>query len=173
MQKDLIGYDDIIENSMRLVIYETLKKIEKTGLPGSHYFVIVFATRFPGVVLPKVLKEKYPEEMTIVIQYQYKSMVVEHNFFKISLSFNGKFEKLAIPFKAITSFSDPAMSFSLRFSVNYDDIEAIENGDFGDSNRANKNESKKNASNNIDLSAKVVSLDAFRKNKNQDNDSDS
>jgi hypothetical protein len=173
MQKDLIGYDDIIENSMRLVIYETLKKIEKTGLPGSHYFVIVFATRFPGVVLPKSLKEKYPDEMTIVVQYQYKTLVVEHDSFKISLSFNGKYEKLTVPYRAITSFSDPAMSFSLRFSVNYDDIEMMENGNFGDSNRANKNESKKNGSNNVDLSAKVVSLDAFRKNKNQNNDSDS
>ena len=100
MQQDLIGYDDIIENSMRLVIYETLKKVEKTGLPGKHYFMITFLTRFPGVSLPKSLIEKYPDEMTIAIQYQYKSLVVEHDNFKLSLSFDNKFEKIVVPYKS-------------------------------------------------------------------------
>jgi hypothetical protein len=59
--QDLIGYDEIIESSMRSVIYETLKKIEKTGLPGKHYFIVTFATKFPGVSVPKTLMEKYPE----------------------------------------------------------------------------------------------------------------
>ena len=85
--QDLIGYDEIIENSMRSVIYETLKKIEKTGLPGKHYFIVTFLTRFSGVSIPKSLLEKYNEEMTIAVQYQYKSLVVEHDSFKISLRF--------------------------------------------------------------------------------------
>jgi hypothetical protein len=51
--QDLIGYDEIIENSMRLVISETLKKVEKTGLLGKHYFVITFLTRFNGVAVPR------------------------------------------------------------------------------------------------------------------------
>ena len=73
MQQDLIGYDEIIENSMRSVIFETLKKIEKSGLPGKHYFIVTFLTSFPEVSISKVLKEKYPEEMTIAIQYQFKN----------------------------------------------------------------------------------------------------
>ncbi len=162
--QDLIGYDEIIENSMRSVIFETLKKVEKTGLPGKHYFIITFLVRFPGVVMPKSLLEKYPEEMTIAIQYQYKNLVVEQDDFKISLSFSGKYEKLTIPYKAVTSFTDPSMNFGLKFSVNYDDL--VEDGIDDNLSPANKSEPKKKE---IDLSAKIVSLDAFRKNKDQDN----
>ena len=164
--QDLIGYDEIIENSMRSVIYETLKKVEKTGLPGKHYFVITFLTNFPGIVLPKHLKEKYAEEMTIVVQHQYKSFVVEHDQFKLSLSFSGKYEKLVVPYRSITSFADPSMNFGLKFSVNYDEF--AEDGEPKiATNHANKNDNKGKPA--VDLSAKVISLDAFRKNKNKDN----
>lgn len=165
--QDLIGYDEIIENSMRSVIYETLKKVEKSGLPGKHYFIITFMTRFPGVSIPKQLIEKYPDEMTIAIQYQYKSLVVEHDTFKLSLSFGGKFEKLLVPYKAVTSFSDPSMNFALKFSMSYGDLEEMESGDF-ELNQASKAANKEKNS-GIDLSAKVISLDAFRKNKNNNN----
>ena len=164
--QDLIGYDEIIENSMRSVIYETLKKVEKTGLLGKHYFVLTFLTNFPGIVLPKSLKEKYSDEMTIVVQHQYKGLVVEHELFKISLSFNGKYEKLVVPYRSITSFADPSMNFGLKFSVNYDDLEGEELKE--SLNHANKNDTKTKKP-IVDLSAKVVSLDAFRKNKNNDN----
>ena len=70
--QDLIGYDDIIENSMRSVIVETLKKVEKTGLPGNHHFIITFLTNFPDILVPQYLIEKYGEEMTIVLQ-KYKN----------------------------------------------------------------------------------------------------
>jgi hypothetical protein len=161
--QDQIGYDEIIENSMRLVIHETLKKIEKTGLIGKHYFVITFFTRFPGVEVAESLKEKYPDEMTIVIQYQYRGLVVEHDFFKISLSFNGKYETLTIPYKSVTSFADPSMNFALKFSMTYNDLQDLELEDFDESSPANAEDSKKRE---IDLSAKVISLDAFRKNQN-------
>jgi hypothetical protein len=167
--QDLIGYDEIIENSMRSVIFETLKKVEKSGLPGKHYFIVTFLTRFPGVSMPKVLMEKYPDEMTIAIQYQFRALTVEHDFFKISLSFNGKYEKLAIPYKAITSFADPSMNFALKFSMTYDDLETLVIEDYGEANRANKNAGKNKKEAGLDLSAKVISLDAFRKNKNTDN----
>ncbi len=161
--QDLIGYDEIIENSMRTVIHETLKKVEKTGLLGKHYFVLTFLTNFPGLTIPKSLKEKYAEEMTIVIQHQYKTFVVEQDCFKISLSFSGKYEKLVVPYRAITSFADPSMNFGLKFSVNYDDLEGddLKNA----ANHANKNENGVAKKADVDLSAKVISLDAFRKNK--------
>ena len=159
--QDLIGYDEIIESSMRSVIYETLKKIEKTGLPGKHCFIVTFATKFAGVSIPKSLIEKYPEEMTIAIQYQFKSLVVEKEFFKISLSFGGKFEKLTVPYRSITSFADPSMNFALKFSMTYADVEEFSTeNNFDESSLANK--SKKKVS-EIDLSEKVISLDAFRK----------
>ena len=170
MQQDLIGYDEIIENSMRSVIYEALKKVETKGLLGQHYFIITFLTRFSGVEMSKELMEKYPEEMTIAIQYQYRNLVVEHDNFKISLSFAGKYEKILIPYKSITSFSDPSMSFALKFSIHYneDDSSGLIAG--SDSNQANKNLMEEKSESAVDLSAKVVSLEAFRKNKGNNTD---
>lgn len=163
--QDLIGYDEIIENAMRSVIFQTLKKIEESGLVGQHYFIITFLTRFPEATIPKYLLEKYQEEMTIAIQHQFKTLKVDDDSFKISLSFNGKYEKLTIPYKSITSFADPSMNFALKFSTNYGDFEDLESTNYGQNNEANNLE--KDAP--IDLSAKVISLDAFRKNKNPNN----
>ncbi len=138
--QDLIGYDEIIENSMRTVIYETLKKIEKNGLPGKHYFVISFLTNFPETKIPPRLKEKYSDEMTIVMQYQYKDLEVNHDEFIVSLSFAGRFERLTIPYKAVTSFADPSMNFGLKFSVSYEDLEAAEISVVDSSDSANSDE---------------------------------
>lgn len=165
--QDLIGYDEIIENSMRLVISETLKKVEKTGLLGKHYFVITFLTRFTGVAVPKKILEKYDDEMTIVVQHQFKNLTVEGECFKISLSFNGRYEKLTIPYRAITSFADPSMNFVLRFSMAYGEVEGLIDDEDESFESANGNQGKKMA--DVDLSAKVISLDAFRKNRDNKN----
>lgn len=163
--QDLIGYDEIIENSMRSVIHETLKKVEKTGLLGKHYFIVTFLVRFPGVSISKKLLEKYPEEMTIAIQHQYKNLFAEDDHFKVSLSFGGRYEKLIIPYKAVTSFADPSMNFGLKFSVSYDETDEFNSEEFGSDKLANKAKVKEKEA--VDLSAKVVSLDAFRKNKDE------
>ncbi len=167
--QDLIGYDEIIESSMRSVIHETLKKIEKSGLPGNHYFVVTFLTRYPETEISKTLKDKYPEEMTIAIQYQYRGLKVEQDFFQISLSFGGKYETLKIPFKAITSFADPSMNFALKFTISYDDLEGFIDDEFYDEseNTANKNSKPKN-NKSIDSSSKIISLDAFRNKNDKD-----
>lgn len=166
--QDLIGYDEIIENSMRLVISETLKKVEKTGLLGKHYFVITFLTGFKGISVPKKVLEKYHDEMTIVIQHQFKNLLVEDECFKISLSFNGRYEKLTIPYRAITSFADPSMNFVLRFSMAYGEVEGLIGDEYDAPELANRNDSKKGGA-DVDLSAKVISLDAFRKNRDNTN----
>ena len=163
--RDLIGYDEIIEDAMRSVIGAVLRKIEKKGLPGSHYFMITFLTKHSKVSIPKQLLEKYPEEMTIALQHQFKSLTIEEDLFKVSLSFNNKFEKLTIPYRAITSFSDPSVNFGMRFNATTDDLSYIDSDVEG---------SEKEAANikksNIDLTAKVISLDDFRKTKNSNND---
>jgi hypothetical protein len=106
--------------------------------------------------------------MTIAIQYQFKSLVVDEDLFKISLSFGGKFEKLVVPYRSITSFADPSMNFALKFSMTYGEVEefASENH-FDENNLANK--SKKKAK-EIDLTQKVISLDAFRKSNKPNSD---
>ena len=124
--QDLIGYDEIVENSMRLVICEVLKKVVDNGLPGKHYFLIGFLTKFPGVKIAKHLLEKYPEEMTIAIQFQFKSMLVEPDHFRIVLFFSGQPETLVVPYQAITSFADPSMNFSLKFNVEYVEEELLD-----------------------------------------------
>jgi hypothetical protein len=162
-EKDLIGYDKIIEKSMRQVMVDILKNVEKHGLRGGHYFIISFLVKYPEVEIPKHLAEKYPEEMTIAIQYQYRNLVLEKDCIKISLSFAGKFERLCVPFAAITSFSDPSMNFVLKFSLGYEDAEDLIENNFHEDEAANI--SAKKEKNPIDLSAKVISLDAFRHNK--------
>lgn len=183
--QDLIGYDEIIENSMRGVIQATLKKIENSGLPGSHYFVISFLTKHPEAKISKKLQEKYENEMTIVVQHQYKKLEVLDDYFQISLSFSGKYERLTVPYKAVTSFADPSMNFGLKFSVSEevdensshimlldeDDHanESDEGGSKEDKKPKGKASTKTKASkkkSKIDISEKVVSLDAFRKEKN-------
>lgn len=163
--QDLIGYDEIIENSMRSVIYETLKKINKTGLPGNHYFIITFVTQFPGVDIGQDLMAKHHEEMTIALQHQFRNLVVEDEFFKVSLSFDGKDQTLVIPYQSVTSFSDPSMNFALKFSTNYSDLDDLDI-EFDESNQANKNNDEQKEVSQVDLSAKVISIDAFRKDKN-------
>lgn len=151
--EDLIGYDDIIESSMRHVIYKILKKVEKEGLKGGHHFIISFIVKYHGVVVPKYLEDKFSEEMTIVIQHQFSSLIVNENEFKISLSFSGVIEKLTIPYLSIISFADPSINFGLKFNkkipVYDEDGPAISADELA----------------SIDLSEKIVSLDAFRKNR--------
>ncbi|MES2677300.1 MAG: ClpXP protease specificity-enhancing factor SspB [Pseudomonadota bacterium] len=157
--QDQIGYDEIIEDSMRTVIYRVLKKVEKNGLTGGHHFIITFSTRNPAVVLSETLRKRFPSEMTIVIQHQFSSFLVAENYFKVSLSFAGVLENLTIPYKAISSFADPEVNFGLKF--NAIDIEDYEE-DEEPQNQAQK-------SSEIDLSSKVVSLDDFRKNRDKKN----
>lgn len=159
IMQDLIGYDEIIEDSMRQVIYHTLKKIDKTGLPGKHYFMITFLLDFPGVKTSKAVKEKYHEEMSIALQYQFRDLAVKEDLFEVTLSFGGKAEKLVVPYAAITSFADPSMNFALKFSADYS---------HGEEAQAQKDLSAEEKPENVDLSAKVISLDAFRKNKNDE-----
>lgn len=164
MVKDLIGYDVIIEDAMRGVIKRVLKRVEKTGLLGEHYFVISFLTSNKEVKIPKKLKAKFPEEMTIVIQYQFNYLITREKYFVISLSFSGEFEELIIPYSAITSFADPSINFGLKFN-NYDVVDFEGEVEFLDDKGENDSELKKKK---FDTSAKVISLADFKKNKDKE-----
>ena len=112
----LIPYDEIVQDALRSVVRRVLDKIDADGgLPGAHHFYIAFRTRFPGVEMPKHLLERYPEEMTIVVQHRYWDLKVEPDHFEIGLSFNQVPAKLSIPFDAVTGFVDPAVDFTLQF----------------------------------------------------------
>ena len=113
----LIPYDDIVQDALRGVVSRVLRRIQEDGgLPGGHHFYIAFRTRAPGVSIPKHLMERYPDEMTIVIQHRYWDLVVADDHFSIGLSFNQMPSSLVIPYDAIVGFVDPAVNFALQFA---------------------------------------------------------
>jgi hypothetical protein len=114
-----IPYDEIVQEALRDVVGRVLGEIERAGgLPGEHHFYITFRTRMPGVSIPKHLAERFPEEMTIVIQNRFWDLKVEEDGFSVGLSFSGAPATLRVPFAAVTDFVDPAVDFSLKFQAN-------------------------------------------------------
>jgi len=112
----LIPYDEIVQDALRAVVGRVLGEVEATGrLPGDHHFYITFKTGAAGVDIPRHLSEKFPDEMTIVIQNRFWYLKVRSDGFEVGLSFNQAPAKLAIPFSAITGFVDPAVDFALQF----------------------------------------------------------
>jgi hypothetical protein len=115
MTEDLMRYDLLVEGALRRVVRQTLARVLADGLPGDHHLYITFATKAANVVLPIYLHEKFPSEMTIVLQHQYRNLAVGEDGFSVSLSFNNVDELLRIPFAAIRAFADPSVNFSLQF----------------------------------------------------------
>jgi uncharacterized protein len=114
--ESLIPYDEIVQEALRDVVGRVLGEVERTGaLPGGHHFYITFKTRLPGVAIPKHLVERFPDEMTIVIQHRFWDLKVEDEGFTVGLSFGGVPSTLRVPFAAVTQFHDPAVEFSLTF----------------------------------------------------------
>src|SRR3954469_8676138 len=117
--ESLIPYDEIVQDALRAVVGRVLGEIEASGgLPGEHHFYITFKTRMPGVSIPKHLAEKFPDEMTIVIQHRFWDLKVEDDAFTVGLSFGGVPATLYVPFAAVISFQDPAVQFELTFQAN-------------------------------------------------------
>jgi uncharacterized protein len=117
MAEDLMRYDLLAQEALRGVVRASLRKIMKTGLPGEHHFYIAFDTRYPGVRLSERLDNKYPREMTIVLQHQYWNLQVRDDEFEVELSFDNIPEKLVVPFNAIKGFLDPHVQFGLQFET--------------------------------------------------------
>jgi hypothetical protein len=117
MAQDLFDYPKMVETALRGVMREALARAAREGLPGDHHFYIGFRTRGPGVAIPNYLLEKYPDEMTIVLQHQFRGLEVGDRAFSVNLSFSSRSERLTIPFAAVTTFADPSVNFGLQFEV--------------------------------------------------------
>ncbi|HWB52347.1 MAG TPA: ClpXP protease specificity-enhancing factor SspB [Stellaceae bacterium] len=158
MPQDLFHYDKMVERALRGVIHDVLARVAQEGLRSAHHFYIGFATAAPGVVVPPRLLERFPTEITIVLQHQFWDLDVGDEAFSVSLSFDKQVERLTVPFAAVRSFADPSVEFALAFAeppapANEPALPAVV-ADKPDP----KAEKEKPAG-----EEKVVALDAFRK----------
>ena len=115
MTNEAIDYPMMIDNAMRGVVRSALEFVQTDGLPGDHHFFISFQTQFPGVQISPQLKDRYPEEITIVVQHQFWDLHVDDVGFSLMLSFNNIPEKLVVPWDSLTAFADPSIKFGLQF----------------------------------------------------------
>jgi hypothetical protein len=167
MPEDLMRYDQLAQHALRGVVRDALRMVEKSGLPGEHHFYIAFNTRYPGVDIGERMAQRYPREMTIVIQHQYENLLVKDDHFEVELSFDNISEKLVIPFNAVKGFLDPAVQFGLQFEVVNVEAETDTNIAKPVAARQISSEGDAEAPETEPVSEnegpKVVSLDAFRK----------
>jgi hypothetical protein len=117
----LIPYDEIVQEALRAVVGRVLGQVASEGLPGNHHFYITFKTNAPGVSIPRSLYERFPDEMTIVLQNKYWDLKVTATGFEVGLTFNQVPAHLDIPFSAVTAFADPAVDFALQFQAQVED----------------------------------------------------
>jgi len=162
----------MIDAAFRHVMREALTQVAKDGLPGDHHFYITFNTNHPGVEVPAYLRAQYPNEMTIVLQFQFFGLEVTDEGFSVTLSFGGVRERIVIPFDAISTFADPSVNFALQFQPAEDaDADAAEAA--APASQADKADLRKTDAGGTDTAeqdkpeeprrGQVVALDAFRK----------
>jgi hypothetical protein len=147
-----IDYGNLMHRAMRGLIQSVLNDVAEHGLPGAHHFFITFDTRHPGVILADWLRERYPTEMTIVIQHWFENLAVTDEGFSITLNFGNNPEPMVIPFDALRTFVDPSVEFGLRFETQEEDEE--DDDDQTDIEVEEEPERR---------DAEIVSLDQFRK----------
>lgn len=148
-----IDYGNLMHSAMRGLIKKVLTDVSETGLPGAHHFFITFDTREDGVEIADWLHERYPEEMTIVMQHWFENLEVGETGFAITLNFGDSPEPLYIPYAAIKTFVDPSVEFGLRFESPEDEID--DEDILEESIEVEEEETQHDAD--------VVSLDSFRK----------
>ena len=153
----MINYQNILNKNLLKVFIEILQNIEKSGLSGSNHLYVTFATDNLNTSIPKWLMDKYPTEMTIVIQNEYNYIIVKKNYFNIGLSFDNIKTDLRISFNSIISFVDPSVNFGLNYQ-------------FNKSNKIGNNKKIKEKRNNLKKrienknSSNIINFSKYKKN---------
>ncbi|KGJ03598.1 hypothetical protein SAMN04487972_11963 [Paracoccus halophilus] len=156
-----IDYGGMMHRAMQRLIADVLRAVADEGLPGDHHFFITFDTRDSEVEMADWLRERYPEEMTIVIQHWFENLTVTPDGFHITLNFGNSPEPLYVPFDALRTFVDPSVEFGLRFENHDDDSELeLEEDEVEDEELAPEEEPDEDRPKG---GAEVVSLDKWRK----------
>ena len=152
-----IDYGNLMHDAMRGLIRQVLGDVSEHGLPGAHHFFISFDTRHPGVKLADWLRERFPEDMTVVMQNWFANLEVDEDGFAVTLNFGDSPEPMYIPFDAIRTFVDPSVEFGLRFET--------QGGDEDDDDEPDPLPDRDTAGPGGDghKDAQVVRLDSFRK----------
>lgn len=153
-----IDYGKLMHQAMRGLIQRVLVGVQDNGLPGVHHFFITFDTKHPDARLADWLKERYPSEMTVVMQHWFDNLEVTNDGFSVTLNFGDAPENLYIPYDAIKTFVDPSVEFGLRFETPDDDDASDHDLDDDDDSADDIAVSEDQRSD-----AEVVSLDSFRK----------
>lgn len=166
---EILRYDRMVEKALRGVVKASVREVIKSGLPGDHHFYITFLTDYPGVQIPDYLRERYPGEMTIVLQYQFTDLSIDDDVLKVTLSFNNIPENLVIPVPAISIFADPSVNFALQFQPieeGFDETDlmaALEEGDLDLGDDDGDDDPSGGGGGKGEAKGEVVSLDQFRK----------
>lgn len=155
MTRMQIDYGNMMHRAMQGLIATVLRDVRDNGLPGDHHFFITFDTRDDGVEMADWLRDRYPEEMTIVIQHWFENLTIADDHFTVTLNFGNSPEPLRIPFDALRTFVDPSVEFGLRFETQDEDAEGYED-DEGEPEDSPDEDTPKG-------SGEVVSLDKWRK----------
>lgn len=168
MEDDPFRYDSWIEDALRGVIRHSLTYAAEHGLPGDHHFYITYLTDGDDVELPSYLRADHQEEMTIVLQHEFEELVVTEEAFWVTLRFNGKPERLRVPFHAVISFTDPSVNFSLQIKTALESDGGIETdmavaGNFEIEGTEASPEHEAAQGGDDERSGEVIALDAFRK----------
>lgn len=158
-----LRYDRMVERALRGVAKHAIEEVMETGLPGDHHFYITFLTDYEGVQIPDYLRDRYPGEMTIVLQYQFYDLSVDDKFLRVTLSFNNIPEKLVVPMAAITIFADPSVNFALQFQPLDEDGSGYDDDPDGIAEAIAELADDTNTPAKGDQKGEVVSLDQFRK----------
>ena len=172
MTEDLMRYDVLTQEAMRFVVRHALERAASEGLPGDHHFFIAFQTKHPGVEMSADLRERHPEEMTVVLQHRFWNLEVHNDAFEVDLTFNNVPQHLFIPFEAIKTFYDPSVEFGVQFNI--EPMEALNSAQKSDRSLGADQEDATQlpdtpesdqdvAEASGDETGQVVQLDAFRK----------
>lgn len=162
-----IEYGSLMHEAMRGLVRNVLQQVAKEGLPGAHHFFITFETSHPDAELADWLSDRYPTEMTVVMQHWYDNLTVTNDGFSVTLNFGDQPEPLYIPYEAIKTFVDPSVEFGLRFEAHEEGVED-EDGPIAKLDPAPEQGHPKpgvdaDASGDSPKAADIVSLDSFRK----------